>query len=174
MLDYDVIYSKRRTIALSIQGNGKPLLRVPIGTKRARLDAIIQKHQRWIDKHRENAIRQAKADNNLTEEKITELKKAAKERLISLTAYYARLLCVTYGKITITGAKTRFGSCSSKGNIAYSYRLMRYPLAAQEYVVVHELCHRFYMNHSSTFYKKIESVLPDYKERKALLKMPVQ
>ena len=75
-----------------------------------------------------------------------------------------------YGRITITSAKTRFGSCSSEGNIAFSYRLMLYPEAAIDYVVVHELAHRREMNHSAAFYKIIASVLPDYKYRNALLK----
>jgi predicted metal-dependent hydrolase len=76
-----------------------------------------------------------------------------------------------YGRITITGAKNRFGSCSSKGNIAFSYRLMLYPEAAIDYVVVHELAHLLEMNHSPAFYKIVESVMPDYKERRKLLKL---
>ena len=75
-----------------------------------------------------------------------------------------------YGRITITSAKTRFGSCTSQKNISYSYRLMLYPKEAREYVVVHELAHTFEMNHSRGFYAIIEKVLPDYKERKKLLK----
>ena len=75
-----------------------------------------------------------------------------------------------YSRITITGAKTRFGSCSSKGNISFSYRLMLYPEAAREYVVIHELAHLLEMNHSKRFYAIIEKYIPDYKERKKLLK----
>jgi len=75
-----------------------------------------------------------------------------------------------YGRITITSAKTRFGSCSSKGNISYSYKLMLYPEAAREYVVVHELAHLVEMNHSKRFYSLVERYLPDYKERRKLLK----
>ena len=72
--------------------------------------------------------------------------------------------------MTITGAKTRFGSCSSKGNISFSYRLMMYPEPAREYVVVHELAHLVEMNHSKRFYAIVERYLPDYKERKKQLK----
>ena len=83
---------------------------------------------------------------------------------------YAKIMGLKYSRITITGAKTRFGSCSSKGNISYSYRLMFYPESAIDYVVVHELAHLIEMNHSQRFYAVIEKVLPDYKERIALLK----
>ena len=77
---------------------------------------------------------------------------------------------LNYGRITITSAKKRFGSCSSVGNISYSYRLMLYPEAAREYVVVHELAHLVEMNHSKKFYEVIAKILPDYKYRKKLLK----
>lgn len=171
MLDYKVIYSVRRTVTLTFDKDGSLLLRAPIGTSKKRLDTIVREHAAWIEKHKIRAEKRNQADEALTEEDIAALKKQAKERLIPLTEYYAALLGVSFGKITITSAKTRFGSCSSAGNIAYSCRLMRYPQKAQEYVVVHELCHRFYMNHSAAFYKKIESILPDYKKRRALLKI---
>ena len=170
MLNYNVIYSERRTISLSFEADGTLLIRAPKGTKKKRIEQIISDHAAWIEKHRNRVIEKTAADAALTEEKIKALKKSAKEHLIPLTAYYAQMLGVSYGKISITSAKTRFGSCSSEGNISYSYRLMRFPPEAQEYVVVHELCHRLHMNHSAAFYKAIESVLPDYKKRRALLK----
>ncbi len=170
MLEYKVIYSDRRTVTLTFDKDGALLLRAPIGTKKKRLDAIVREHAAWIEKHRGHAVKRAEAEAALTNERIALLKKAAKKHLLPLTKHYAALLGVSYGRITITSAKTRFGSCSSAGNIAYSYRLMLYPPEAQEYVVVHELCHRFHMDHSTAFYKKIESVLPDYKKRRALLK----
>ncbi len=170
MLEYKVIYSIRRTISLGFDENGTLTVRAPKGTNSKRIEQILTEHSAWIEKHRARVLKKAEADAALTEERIRQLKKAAKEILIPMTAYYAKLLGVSFGRITITSAKTRFGSCSAEGNISYSYRLMRFPPAAQEYVVVHELCHRIYMNHSAAFYKKIESVLPDYKMRKALLK----
>ncbi len=170
MLEYKVIYSARRTVTLTFDKDGTLLLRAPIGMGKKQLETIVREHAAWIEKHKIRAKKRAKAEEALTEEYIATLKKMAKEHLVPLTAHYAKILGVSYGRVTITSAKTRFGSCSSKGNISYSYRLMRYPTEAWEYVVVHELCHRFYMDHSQAFYKKIESVLPDYKKRRLLLK----
>ena len=96
--------------------------------------------------------------------------KSAKNVLPDKVAYYAEIMGLKYGRITITSAKHRFGSCSSKGNLSFSYRLMMYPEAAIDYVVVHELAHIVEMNHSKAFYAVIEKVLPDYKERIKLLK----
>ena len=170
MREYKVIYSGRKTIAITFDKEGSLLLRAPFGTKKKRLEAIIQDHAAWIDKHQARAIQKANTEENLTPESIMALKQAAKKQLIPLTEHYAKQLGVSYGKITVTSAKTRFGSCSSEGNIAYSYRLMLFPCEAQEYVVVHELCHRIHMNHSPAFYRMLESILPDYKERQKLLK----
>ena len=72
--------------------------------------------------------------------------------------------------IKITGARTRFGSCSSKGSICFSWRLMQYPDAAIDYVVVHELAHLRHMNHSAAFYAEIARVMPDFEARRNLLK----
>lgn len=72
--------------------------------------------------------------------------------------------------LKITSAKTRFGSCSGKDSICFSYLLMRYPDEAIDYVVVHELAHIKHKNHSKAFYTLIEKYLPDYKEREKLLK----
>ena len=76
----------------------------------------------------------------------------------------------SYNRVTVTSARTRFGSCSAKGNISYSYRLMLYPEPAIDYVVVHELAHTLEMNHSPRFWAVVEKYMPDYKERKKLLK----
>ena len=72
--------------------------------------------------------------------------------------------------ITVTGAQTRFGSCSPKNRLCFSFRLMDYPMAAIEYVVVHELAHIRHKNHGPDFYKEIAAVLPDWQARRQLLK----
>ena len=108
--------------------------------------------------------------SNLTEQDIKALKKKAKQYFKEKTEYFSNIMGLKYGRITITSAQKRFGSCSSKGNISYSYRLMLYPEAAREYVIVHELAHLKEMNHSRKFYAIVEKVLPDYKNRKRLLK----
>ena len=71
--------------------------------------------------------------------------------------------------IKITSAKKRFGSCSTKNNICFSYLLMLYPIEAITYVVVHELAHIKYHNHSSDFHNYIKKFLPQAKEYEKLL-----
>lgn len=168
-MEYKVIYSNRRTVSLSIKDENL-IVRAPYGVTKTQIEKIIISHSKWIEKHIEKQKDRKQKYGELTEEKIKLLRKTAKKILPNKVAYYAEIMGLKYGRITITGAKTRFGSCSAKGNLSFSYLLMQYPEEAIDYVVVHELAHLKEMNHSAKFYKIVESVLPDYKERKKLLK----
>ena len=168
-MEYKVIYSNRRTISLSIKEE-KLIVRAPYGTLKSRIDSVVLEHSAWIMKHINKQKQRNETLGELTEDRIKALRRAAKEMLPIKVEYYSRIMGLKYGRITITSAKTRFGSCSSRGNLSFSYLLMLYPDSAIDYVVVHELAHLREMNHSPRFYKIIEEVLPDYKERKKLLK----
>ena len=85
-------------------------------------------------------------------------------------SYYLRNIGVDYGIITIREQKTRWGSCTSEGNLNFNWLLMLAPPEILDYVVVHELCHRKEMNHSAAFWREVEHILPDYRERKKWLK----
>ena len=168
-MDYEIIYSSRKTMSLGVKG-GRLIIRAPYGTKQSTVDEAVSKHRRWI----ENAIGRTAKPNMMSDEltpcETARLREEARRVLGEKTAYFAEIMGLKYSKIVITGAKTRFGSCSAKGNISYSYRLMRYPEAAIDYVVVHELAHLVEMNHSPRFYEVVEKILPDYKSRRKLLK----
>ena len=77
---------------------------------------------------------------------------------------------LTPAGISITGAEKRFGSCSGKNRLCFSWRLMLYPPEAVDYVVVHELAHIRHKNHGRDFYALVASILPDYRQREALLR----
>lgn len=168
-MDYEVKYSARRTIALSIK-EGRLVVKAPFGTTREKIESVILSHKKWVDKHlRIEAERNARI-GMLSDERIKELKKQAKRIIPLKVDYYSKIMGLKYGRVTITSAKTRFGSCSSQGNLSFSYRLMLYPEYAIDYVVVHELAHLVELNHSDRFYRIVASVLPDYKARQKLLK----
>ena len=167
-MEYEVIYSKRRTISLVIK-SGQLIVRAPFGTKQSKIKELIESHKSWIEKGIvKTKMRAESQEISKEEEKL--LRKQAKAILPIKTKYYSEIMGLKYGRITITGAKTRFGSCSSQGNISYSFRLMKYPDEAIDYVVVHELAHLVEMNHSDRFWSIVATVFPDYKRRKKLLK----
>ena len=169
MIEYNLIYSDRRTLSLSVRG-GVVTVRAPKRATRELIDSFVKKHSLWIERNLEAEKKRIEKDTSLSEKQILDLKREAKLYLKEKTEHFSKIMGLKYGRITITSAKTRFGSCSSKGNISYSYRLMLYPEPAREYVVVHELAHLKEMNHSRKFYDIVEAVLPDYKDRKRMLK----
>ena len=168
-MEYNVIYSSRRTIALSVK-DGRLIVRAPHGTRESTIVALIKKHEAWINKNLTKPRSVNNMNRELSLEQIEDLKRSAREILATKTKHYADIMGIKCGRVRITSAKTRFGSCSAKGDISYSYRLMLYPEEAVDYVVVHELAHIKEMNHSKKFYAIIEGVMPDYKVRKRLLK----
>lgn len=168
-MDYKVVYSGRKTISLCVK-DATLVVKAPYGTRKDRIEALVISHTDWINKHINKQREKNERYGNLTDERIAELRKLAKQIIPFKVAHFAKTMGLKYGRITITGAKTRFGSCSSKGNLAFSYRLMMYPEEAIDYVVVHELAHIKELNHSPEFYKVVAKVLPDYKERIKLLK----
>ena len=106
----------------------------------------------------------------LTDAQLSGLKKRAKIAFRERVGYYAPLVGVSYGQITIRSQKTRWGSCSSKGNLNFNCLLLLAPPEVLDYVVVHELCHRKEMNHSPRFWAEVARVMPDYKVRRKWLK----
>lgn len=168
-MNFEIIYSDRRTLSIIVK-EGRVIARAPRGIAHSRIDAFVNKNREWIEKRIEITKNQRDPIAEMTDAQIRRLRETARAYLTAKTEHYAKIMGLKFGRITITGAKTRFGSCSSKGNISYSYRLMLYPEAAIDYVVVHELAHLVEMNHSRRFYAIVEKILPDYKERIKLLK----
>ena len=85
------------------------------------------------------------------------------------TEYYSKMLKVHPNRITIKEQKTRWGSCSSKGNLNFNWRVIMAPIEVVDYLVLHELCHLIHMNHSKDFWNLVESILPNYKKYKEWL-----
>lgn len=97
-------------------------------------------------------------------EEIRSLADQALKVIPERVRYYAPLIGVTYGRITIRNQRTKWGSCSAQGNLNFNCLLMLTPQEVLDSVVVHELCHRKEMNHSERFYAEVLRVFPDYKK----------
>ncbi|HHU32947.1 MAG: M48 family metallopeptidase [Zhaonellaceae bacterium] len=90
-------------------------------------------------------------------------KEEAKKVLNERVKFFALQEGIAYQKVKITSASRRWGSCSSKGNLNFTWKLVMTPLDIIDYVVVHELCHLEFLNHSREFWAKVERIMPDYK-----------
>lgn len=163
-MEFEVIRSNRKSMAVEIKLN-KLIIRAPMQATNEDINAFMLKHKVWIEKHlaKAQAQQQAAASvKKLTMDEIRKLADKAVEIIPDRVKYYAPLVGVTYGRITIRNQRSKWGSCSSKGNLNFNCLLMLAPPEVIDSVVVHELCHRKEMNHSERFYAEVLRVFPDY------------
>ena len=207
---YELIRSKRRTIAIVIDSEGKCRVRAPLQARLSDIEHFVQAKTGWIEQKQQHyasvqkkrqliltdGMQLSVLDNRYTL-RLAELgqvqvngtvllcpqfkpqqalEKWLRQQALAVlqerTAHYAELMGVVYQSVKLSSAAKRWGSCSIKGNLNFSWRLVFYPLAVLDYVVVHELAHIKHHNHSAAFYALIERYMPDYRSRRALLRAP--
>ena len=171
MEQLEIIRSKRRTIAIEVKKDLRIVVRVPLEMKDNDIQRFVMEKQRWIEKHLQIVKkRNEEKETPFTVEEIHALADAALKDLLQRVAKYAPIVGVTVGRITIRNQRSRWGSCSAKGNLNFNCLLMLCSEEVRDYVVVHELCHRKELNHSPAFWSLVECVLPGYKEQYHWLK----
>ena len=171
MVKYEIIRSSRKTAAIEIKKDCRVIVRAPYRMSGADIENFVEQKSPWIDKHLEIVReRQNTAAVGFTDEELRELAEEAKYDILQRVERYTEIIGVAFGKITIRRQKTRWGSCSSKGNLNFNCLLMLCPEEVRDYVVVHELCHRVELNHSERFWREVGRILPDYKILRKWLK----
>ena len=168
-MEYKLIRSNRKTIELSIDNELCPVIKAPTGMSQKEVDDFFEKHRRWVEKNIEEKRRRLE-NIRVTPEEEAAARKKALPYLTQRTKYFSEIMGLKPNGIKITSAQKRFGSCSGKDSICYSWRLMLYPPEAIDYVIVHELAHIVHKNHDAKFYSLIAKYMPDYKEREKMLK----
>lgn len=167
----EIIRSKRKTVAIQIKSDGRVVVRAPMGMSKAAILRLVEEKADWIEKHQAQLQRQNEsAEPAFTIEQLRQLAEAARQDLPRRAARFAPLVGVSFGRITIRAQKSRWGSCSGKGNLNFNCLLMLCPEEVRDYVVVHELCHRKEMNHSRRFWQELARVLPEYEKQRQWLK----
>ena len=171
---YTIIKSFRKSYSITVERDGTVTIRAPFFMSERRIREIIEERKEWIEKAQNKLASRAERLNSLTpitKDEIDSLKAAAKPIIEEKVRHFADKIGVEYGKITIRNQRTRYGSCNAKGNLNFNCLIMLMPNEIIDYVIVHELCHIKEMNHSRRFWNEVESVLPDYKERRKWLKL---
>ena len=177
LVEFELVRSSRRTIAVQVSADGTVTVRAPWRCSKARAESFVEEKTGWILKKQEEMRCRAREKEKEKEhfpewgeEDYRRSRSRAAQVFAERTAYFARQMGVDYGRITIRDQKTRWGSCSGKGNLNFNWRLVLAPQKVLDYVVIHELAHRKEMNHSPRFWRLVEEAMPDYRQQKKWLK----
>lgn len=160
-----LIRSDRKTIGVKVDQKGVVTAQAPYLAKEADILAFLSQHADRIEQYVQRsriAAEQAEDAGRFSAAELEHMAQQAVQVIPQRVAYYARLLGVTYGRITIRNQKSRWGSCSSEGNLNFNCLLMAAPAEVLDSVVAHELCHRKHMDHSKAFYAELYKLFPDY------------
>jgi predicted metal-dependent hydrolase len=99
------------------------------------------------------------------------LRKSAKEIFVSRAIHYSKVYGLDFENVTVKDQKSKWGSCSTKGNLNFNWKLIFGPKEVLDYVVIHEVCHLKEMNHSDRFWSLVAQQCPDYKAKRKFLKL---
>ena len=169
---YRLIRSRRRTASICVTPQGEVVVRAPMRMPLSQIEDFVGEKRSWIErtvmKQKQTAAQRKQI--RLSPEQVKEVRRLAGEDLAARVRRFEPMMGVRCSAVKISGAKTVWGSCSSKGTINFTYRLWFAPEPLRDYVVVHELAHLIEMNHSERFWSQVERVMPDYRQRRRLLR----
>lgn len=160
-----VIRSTRKTLCIQLTRDGSLIARAPLRMKETQIRQFILSKASLLQRHLQKMEAENKALQDLppfTNNEIQWMVAEAKKIIPDRVAYYASLLGISYGRITIRKQITKWGSCSAAGNLNFNCLLIKMPPQVLDAVVVHELCHILEMNHSKSFYRRINQIYPEY------------
>ena len=220
-MQYQLIRSKRKTIAISFDRDGNLWVKAPLWVKDHEIEDFVASRREWIAStarrlehaREEERSRQVRLENGdtlfylgdqcsltvLREERRRGKVKKVSGRLVLSVPYqadygykkdemekwyrrealrvishkaemFAKMLQVTFANIRIKDQKTRWGSCSSKGNLNFNWRILMAPEPVCDYVVIHELCHLIHMDHSEAFWQQVKEACPGYLQYRGWLR----
>lgn len=165
------INSRSKRLRLSIHPGGSFVVTAPKNLKQSDIDDFIIKKSEWVIDgiNRLSKFKDVFKFKN-TKAEYAKYKEEARFLVERKVLEFNKIYNFKYNNISIKNQKTRWGSCSTKGNLNFNYKIALIPERLADYIVVHEICHLGEMNHSSDFWDLVEKGMPDYKERRRELR----
>lgn len=161
---------RAKRMRLAVYCDASIVVTVPRGVRMGLVEKFLQEKKEWI----ENKVTYFSQFRNrpiarLNKEDYRKYKREAHDLALERVEYFNQFYGFAYKKINIKNQKTRWGSCSAKGNLNFNYKILFLPKAVRDYIIVHELCHLKEFNHSKKFWSLVEKTIPDFGEiRKTL------
>ena len=157
-MEYKIIYSRIKNLYIHIK-DGEIIVKAPRRVSKKEIDKIVKSKEDWIKKTLKKDGNKAEKQKLYTDEEYKTIVEETVNELVKETG-------LVPNKVRIRDIKYAWGSCSANKNITISYKLICYSKDAIKYVILHELCHIKYMNHSKDFWNLVATYMPNYKEIK--------
>ena len=155
---------RARRWTLTVPWGEAVVLTVPAGMPEREIESVISSQREWIARARAEQTPRLRLDPRRVSE--AEARQAARELVTMVLDDEAPALGVSYGMVQIRDQRTRWGSCSARGNLSFNWRLALAPFEVLDYVVVHELCHLREPNHSKRFWRLVASRRPGWRRQR--------
>ena len=157
-MEYKIVYSRIKNVYIHIK-NGEVIVKAPRRVSKKEIDKIVNSKEEWIKKTLAKTKIKSEKEKLYTDEEFKSIVQDTANELIKETGLIPN-------KVRIRDIKYAWGSCSANKNVTISYKLIYYSKDAIKYVILHELCHIKYMNHSKDFWNLVATFMPNYKEIK--------
>lgn len=169
-IQYTIRKSKRaKRLRLAVYCDGSVVVTTPVAVQQFIIQDFILEKRQWIYEKLRFFRLDTQAIRTFSENDYILYKKDALELVTQRVEHFMKIYGYTYNEITIKNQKTRWGSCSKKRNLNFSYKIIFLPEAMRDYVIVHEICHLMEFNHSKKFWQLVQKALPRYIEIKKQL-----
>lgn len=163
-IQYQLVRSRRKSIGITLKPGGVIEVRAPLWLSEAQIKRAVLAKSDWIVRKQKQMQQQAaEPDLLMDSDAYNRYFRQAKETIPKRVQFYAKKMQESYGRVVIKDQKTRWGSCSTKRNLNFNWRLIMAPKEVLDYVVVHELSHLKHMDHSVKFWERVECYMPDYR-----------
>ncbi len=174
-MEYEIKkYRRAKYVRIVVKPGGKVVVTAPYRFPKYLVERFVQSRRAWVESAQEKMRLVAPLQRQGSDVEYRTHKKRAEQELSTRLAELNTSYEFAYKNVSIRNQKTRWGSCSKKGTISLSYRLVLLPPEVRDYVLVHELCHLAHMNHSVRFWQLVARTIPNYKLlRKQLQKYAV-
>ena len=168
MIEYTLRnHPRARRISITVQRDGSVRVTKPRRVSTRDVESFLQKCADWIQRARARSKALPKTSKiELPKRQYGRFKKSTADFAHTRLQHFSKQYGFSYHKLSIRNQKSRWGSCSRKGDISLNYRIIFLPERLADYIIVHELCHTREMNHSKRFWALVAMAIPDHRERR--------
>jgi len=162
---------RARRINITVRRDGSVFVTKPRRVSTREVEKFVRESGEWIERMRERFSKLPKTSKiEPSKKEYNKFKRTARDEVARRLEHFTKFYGFSYRRLSIRNQKSRWGSCSRRGDISINYRILFLPPHLADYILVHEICHLQELNHSKRFWELVGKASPDYRERRKELR----